>query len=432
MNNKINILLVDDIPENLEIVSSFLFAKGYNVTFTENGFEALNVVAKKDFDLILLDVMMPEIDGFEVCKILKANNKTSHIPVIFLTAKNDTVDIVKGFEVGAVDFITKPFNSSELISRVDTHIELKTSRDYIAKQNQQLKIEITKREEANLKIVEQNEILENLYNNLTASITYASIIQKAVLPTEDYLKSFIPQNFVISLAKDVVSGDFFWMKQINDYIIVAAADCTGHGVPGAFMSMLGVAFLTEITTKANWQNGHTAAQVLNELRQKIKVSLHQNRKKDAISDGMDIALCAFNLSNKTLQFAGANNPLYVIRKNEQTNINELIITLPDKMPISTHLVEKAFTNNVIQLKPNDNLYIFSDGYYDQFGGPNYQKFMKRNFQNLLLEISTKQMSEQREILINTFIEWKGDAEQIDDILIIGMRIEKDYGCVDIF
>jgi len=432
METKINILLVDDIPENLEIVSSFLFEKGYNVTFTENGYEALSVVEKKDFDLILLDIMMPGIDGYEVCKILKSNNKTKNIPVIFLTAKNESDDIVKGFERGAVDFISKPFNSAELISRVETHIELKTSRDVIAKQNQLLQLEIEKRKEANKKIVEQNKTLEELYNNLTASISYASIIQKAVLPTEDYLKSFIPQNFIISLAKDVVSGDFFWMKQIHEFIIVAAADCTGHGVPGAFMSMLGVAFLTEITTKANWQNGYTAAEVLNELRQRVKISLHQNRKKDAIRDGMDIALCVFNLATKTVQFAGANNPLYIVRKNKELNVFELINVCPDKMPISIHLIERAFKNNVIQLKTNDNLYIFSDGYYDQFGGEFGQKFMKRNFQNILIEIAEKEMNTQKEIIINTFLNWKEDREQIDDILIIGMKIEKDYGSVDIF
>ncbi len=432
MDEKINILLVDDIPENLEIVSSFLFIKGYNVTFTENGQEALKVVEKKEFDLILLDIMMPEMDGYQVCKLLKSNDKTKNTPVIFLTAKSESIDIVRGFDVGAVDFITKPFNSAELLSRVETHIELKKSHDLIAKQNLQLKLEIAKRKEANDKITEQNKILEDLYHNLTSSISYASIIQKAVLPTEDYLKSFIPQNFIISLPKDVVSGDFFWMKQINDYIIVAAADCTGHGVPGAFMSMLGVAFLTEITTKANWNKNYTAAQVLNELRQRVKVALHQNRKRDAIRDGMDIALCAFNLSNKIVQFAGANNPLYITRLNKDTQTHELITIHPDKMPIATYLVEKSFKNNIVQLECNDKLYIFSDGYYDQFGGEMGQKFMKRKFQALLISIAQLDMHEQREKLLQTFWTWKGDREQIDDILVIGMKIEDDYGNVDIF
>jgi len=431
MEQKVNILIVDDIPENLEILSNVLISEGYNVTFAENGKEALNISDKKDYDLILLDIMMPEMDGFEVCKILKNKSKTKEIPIIFLTARTETEDIVNGFEIGAVDYISKPFSSAELLSRVNTHIDLKKSKDLIKQQNKLLLEEIEERKKAQELIAKQKKELENKNQNITSSIFYAQVIQNAVLPSDSYLKHYMPESFIINIPKDIVSGDFYWIKQIDDLILVAAADCTGHGVPGAFMSMLGIAFLTEIVINADWKSDYNAANVLDELRNRVKLALHQDRRKDAVSDGMDLALCIFNLTSKKMNFAGANNPAYIIRNNKN-NEKELLILDADKQPISIHLQEKPFDNKEIQLLTNDIIYIFSDGFIDQFGGALGQKYLRKNFKNILLEISDFKLDKQKDLLLKSFYNWKGKKEQVDDVLIIGMKIEENYGDVDLF
>jgi CheY-like chemotaxis protein len=408
MSEKISILIVDDIFENLEILSNILTSEGYNITFAESGRSALNIISRKNFSLILLDVMMPDMSGFEVCEILKKDEKNSDIPIIFLTARTETEDIVKGFELGAVDYISKPFSAKELISRVNTHLYLKKAKDIIEQQKKELEIK---------------------NRNLTSSIQYAKIIQNAVLPSDDFLRHYMPDSFIINLPRDIVSGDFYWIRQIEDLIMIAAADCTGHGIPGAFMSMLGIAFLSEISLNADWKNGYKASDMLDELRIKVKLALHQDRRKDAVSDGMDIALCVIGLTNKQMQYAGANNPLYILRKKEN-DLFDIIIYRADKQPIATHIIENQFTNNEIQLFKEDKLYLFSDGYVDQFGGEDNQKFLRKNFINLLLGIADFDMKKQKKVLLDTFYNWKSDREQVDDLLVIGMKIENDYGEVD--
>lgn len=206
-----------------------------------DGKKALEWTKRKDFDLILLDVMMPEMSGFEVCEHLKANSKTSDIPIIFLTARTDTESIVKGFNLGAVDYVTKPFNKSELLARVSTQVALKKSRDETLKY---------------LKLLKD-------------SVNYAEKIQDAVLPSPEILYDVFPGYFILYKPKDIVSGDFYWINRIKNFIYIAAADCTGHGVPGAFMSMLGITLLNEIVSKSRLDNPN---QILNFLRKKIKAS----------------------------------------------------------------------------------------------------------------------------------------------------------------
>ncbi len=256
------------------------------------------------------------------------------------------------------------------------------------------------------KIYQQKKEIED-------SIYYAQRIQQSLLPSRDFLDRLLPEHFIFFKPRDIVSGDFYWANYIREKLIITAADCTGHGVPGAFMSMLGIAFLNEIVNK---QEQIDASIILNQLRNEIIQALGQTGAEGEAKDGMDMALCIIDPKQKTLQFAGANNPLYHIRKKE------LMETKGDKMPVAIHERMPPFTSHTISLESGDALYLFSDGYADQFGGTRGKKFMYKAFKNLLTEISVKSMSGQAEILEKTMADWQGTYEQIDDMVIIGIRI----------
>jgi len=262
-------------------------------------------------------------------------------------------------------------------------------------------------------IQKQKDEIEIQKQEITDSILYAQRIQKAVLTSSEEIQRILPENFILFLPRDIVSGDFYWMTQKNDYSVFAAVDCTGHGVPGAFMSMLGVSFLNEII---NETSDFKANLILEKLRTLVKKTLSQSIDAET-KDGMDIALCILNNKTNELQYAGAFNPLYLIR-----NYNLLEIK-GDRMPIGIYqYTETDFTNNEIQLQKDDCLYIFSDGYVDQFGGKSGKKLLTKTLKETLLKIHPEPMAKQKEMLQESLHNWKGYYKQIDDILIIGIRI----------
>ncbi len=266
----------------------------------------------------------------------------------------------------------------------------------------------------------QKDQIEKILFELTDSIRYALRIQNAVLPSKQTIKGTIPgEFFVMYKPKDIVSGDFFFVDRRGDWTLVAVADCTGHGVPGAFVSMLCISLLNEIVKQ---QELTRADIILNELREKVIDSLQQKGIQGEQMDGMDISLLLIN--NKTYQchWSGANNPLYVVSSKNQ-KLEEL---KPDKRPIAIYPDMKEFTNHEIVANKGDVFYLFTDGYSDQFGGEKGKKFMSRNFKNLLAENAHKPMKEQEKILDSTIENWKfangADFEQIDDITVLGIRI----------
>ncbi len=270
------------------------------------------------------------------------------------------------------------------------------------------------KKKANTELIAKNKVISYQKQQITDSIRYASRIQKAVLPPEEYVTRIVPQHFILNIPRDIVSGDYYWTTQREDESIIAVADCTGHGVPGAFMSMLGIAFLNEIVNKTATARSH---EILGQLRNNIMSSLHQTGREDEAKDGMDIALIIINLESKMLQYSGAHNSLYIIRDKKLREVKA------DKMPIGISArYDKPFSNHKIQLQKNDMLYIFSDGYMDQFGGEHKKKFGARRFRELLLEIHHKQLGEQKNILEESFAGWKGKYDQIDDILVMGIRV----------
>ncbi len=256
------------------------------------------------------------------------------------------------------------------------------------------------------RIVQQNREIKD-------SIQYAQRIQSAVLPEPHVLQGLVKEYFILFRPRDIVSGDFYWTHRDGNRAIIVAADCTGHGVPGAFMSMLGVSLLSEIVNKDKLFQANL---ILNRLRDYIKNMLGQTGKKDEAKDGMDMALVILDYDKRQIQYAGAYNPLILIRNHE------LLEYKGDKMPIGIQINEKeSFTNHVLEMMPGDTLYIFSDGYADQFGGEKGGKFKIRPFKRLLTEIHKKPMSEQKEILEKILLDWMGDEAQVDDILVIGVK-----------
>ena len=272
--------------------------------------------------------------------------------------------------------------------------------------------------EANEELKVLNEAINKQNHEIIDSISYAERIQAAMLPPESYITELLNENFILYKPRDIVSGDFYWIKQVNQYVVLVAADCTGHGVPGAFMSMLGISYLTEIVQRREITQ---ADQVLNELRKQIKYSLRQHGESDEAKDGIDLALCVLDLKNSMMQYSGANNPMYLIRDvNGKPELKEF---KADHMPLGYYQgKDRAFTNHDIALEEGDTIYLFSDGYIDQKGGKDNKRFMSRSFKKLLLEIQDQGMHDQKDILDKKLSDWKGSNSQLDDILVIGVRV----------
>lgn len=247
--------------------------------------------------------------------------------------------------------------------------------------------------------------------HITDSIMYAKRIQTALIPSLELFSDKM-EHFVLYKPLAIVSGDFYWVSSKDNIQIIIAADCTGHGVPGAFMSMLGVTMLNEIV---NGKNIIMPDQIIGNLREGIIKSLKQVVDEDTVKDGMDIAVCVVDFKENILWFAGANNPLYLVRGGE------LIHYRADKMPVAIHYKMQPFTLHKIELKKDDTFYIFSDGYSDQFGGPKEKKFMSMQLKETIIGMSGKPMMQQGERLNEIFEEWRGDNPQVDDVTLIGVR-----------
>jgi len=303
--------------------------------------------------------------------------------------------------------------------------ELKVKNDKILRANEELTVlneaismQNAQISEANEELTVLNEAISKQRNEILDSITYAKKIQAAMLPPEQYFNEILNDVFILFKPRDIVSGDFYWIKQVNQYVILAAADYTGHGVPGAFMSMLGMSYLNEIVQRREIT---LANEVLNELRKQIRNSLRQHGQAEEAKDGIDMALCVIDEKNRSLQYSGANNPLYLIRN--KNGAPELTEYKADRMPLGYYQGRfNTFTNKDIQLDYGDVFYLFSDGFSDQKGGKEGKKFLSKNFKKLLLEIHSEPLQDQKQILNKTITDWMGDTSQVDDILIIGVRV----------
>ncbi len=305
-------------------------------------------------------------------------------------------------------------------------VQLRENQLLQEKVNRELEEKVRERtfqlSEKNEEIVRQNEeiglqksLIEKKNHNITASITYAKRIQEAMLPKNEQIRQYLPDFFVFFRPRDIVSGDFYFVEKIDSTVVVAVADCTGHGVPGAFMSLIGNDLLNEIVSL-----GRTIEpdQILYQLHRRIRQALRQAQNE--VRDGMDIAVCSINLVEAQIQFAGAKNPLVVVKNGNLEHYKGSL------MPIGGFQKEeeRIFAKQTINLEKGVEtmLYLFTDGFQDQFGGENRQKFMLKNFKNLLLNMHTLPLEKQENTLLTTFENWKNKTDQIDDILVFGIRL----------
>lgn len=276
-----------------------------------------------------------------------------------------------------------------------------------------LNIQIKQKKRANIKLTEQNELISNQKKLITDNIESASVIQRAVMPPDEFVEQELPENFILNMPKDIVSGDFYWMEKRGDNLFVAVADCTGHGVQGAIVTMLGISTLNEIVNKSFDQQ---PSSILQQLKEKVTSTLHAEGEDVKRREGMDMALIKINKSKNEVEFSGAKNPLYLVRNGE------IIVYKADRSPIGYHTKEVTFTTTSVEIQKGDSLYMFSDGYADQLGGKELKKFLGKRFQNVLIEVDKLPMEERKKILVERFDKWRGDYPQVDDIMVMGIKI----------
>ena len=397
------VLIIDDEPKNIQVLASTLSEEGYQIEFTTNGSEAVNWATEDKFDLILLDIMMPELDGYQVCERIKQNKKSAGIPIIFLTARTDQESIVNGFKAGAVDYITKPFKKDELLARVNTHIKLQKSTRKINK----------------------------LYNETLESLRYAKNIQKTILPSPKILNSILPNNFIFYNQRDIVGGDFFWIKKLENKIYLAVGDSTGHGVPGAMMSVLGVSILNNIFFQIK-KNEKASKIVEYFYEQLISYSLSDDSYNN---DSIELGLYIIDVKTKQVQFSANNFQTIIV--SDKPKINSQIL----KTEKTKYIEEKSEKKTVEYLKvlsglmnnegkanveftidTNDKIYLFSDGITDQFGGEKNKKINRKGILNIIKRYCNISILHQEHKIIKEFIDWKGENEQVDDIILLGFSL----------
>ena len=404
-----SILYIDDEENNLTSFKS-TFRRDYHIHVASSGKAGLEIMEKNNIQLVITDQRMPDMSGIEFLERI--------VPLypdcmrMILTGFSDMEAIIQAINKGNIyRYVSKPWNREDLKITIDSALEVYNLKS----QNKHL---IDDLKEANRtleqKVNERTRQLEQQRINITDSIKYASRIQRALMLPSEELEKILPSHFILNKPKDIVSGDYYWVSQKNNMLIIAVADCTGHGVPGAFMSIMGINFLNEIVSQSDTI---IANEILNELRKQLIKSLGQTGRRDEAKDGMEMALCIVDPDNKQIQFSGAFRPMYLIKDEE------LIVIKGDPMPIGKYNEnEMPFTNKEVQFNENDMIYLFTDGYVDQIGGLDRKTFKSIQFKKLLKEIHYKPLKEQKSILEEEHGIWRAGQEQIDDIMILGIRL----------
>ena len=395
------ILYIDDEKDNLTVFYS-TFRRHFEVHLASSGKEGLELMKKHDMHLVIADQRMPEMTGIEFLE--KIIPEYPDCVRMVLTGYSDVEAIIQAINKGRVyRYVTKPWQKEELKITIDQALET----HQLKRQNRKL---VTDLQEANQTL--EKKVKERT-KEITDSIEYASRIQNALLTPGEELDQLLPSYFILNKPRNIVSGDYYWVARKDQKVAVAVADCTGHGVPGAFMSILGMAFMNEILNKLE---AIRASEILNQLRAQVIKSLRQTGRTKEAKDGMEIALCVVDFEKHVLQYSGAFRPLYLFRDNEFFELKG------DPMPIGYyHENNQFFSNQELTFRENDMIYMFSDGYVDQLGGPDRKTYKSKQFKQLLKEIHPKPLAEQKKILESEYENWRSNIGQIDDILIMGVR-----------
>ena len=404
-----SILYIDEAEQSLISFKS-TFSQDYHIYTATSGGAGLEIMEQKTIQLVITDQQMPDMSGIEFLeKILTLHPDCMRM---IMTGNSDKDAIIQAINKGNIyRYVAKPWSKEDLKLGIDSAMEVYNLKI----QNRNL---INYLEDAKLnleqKVMERTRKVEQQRLDITDSIHYASRIQKALMLPSEALDKMIPSHFVLNKPKDIVSGDYYWVSKKSDQLIIAVADCTGHGVPGAFMSILGINLLNEIVSKSDKQH---ASDILNELREKTIKALGQTGKWDESREGMEMALCVVDFKRRIVQFSGAFRPMYMISEGE------LSVIKGDRMPIGFYEEKMvSFSNKELPFKENDIIYLFTDGYVDQIGGLQRKTFKSTRLTKLLKEIGHKPLKEQKSILREEHEIWRAGQEQIDDILILGVEL----------
>ncbi len=438
------ILIVDDEPDLGGMIEQKFRMKvrsgELQFFFAGNGEEALKKLNEDpSIEIVFTDINMPVMDGLTLLNKMREMHMMQKAVVI--SAYNDLTNIRTAMNRGAFDFVTKPIDFDDLnVTLTKALADMKAKKEGMEAKNklqdaliekteaqQQMLLLMQEKEkliteqnillesqvlERTSELFQQKELVEIRNREMLDSIHYASNVQHAMFPPAVRLQHFFPESFIINIPKDIVSGDFYWFGEINGFALVAIADCTGHGVAGALMSMLGISLLNQLAKETERVN---PGEILELLHLRIVDALKQS--ENSLQQGMDIGLAVFSSDRREIIFAGANRPLWLFRNNSCK------IFLPDKQPIGgMQLERKKFTNHKIPVEAGDILYLFTDGYADQFGGKEGKKIMTANFRKMILGHLHLPMPEQHLKLKNHFEQWKTGHDQVDDVLVAGIKI----------
>jgi PAS domain S-box-containing protein len=318
----------------------------------------------------------------------------------------------------------------DVTERVETERKLMHLNEELQNSLENIEEQKSKIETQNAILTKQTELVTYQQEQLTKSINYAQRIQKSILSDSKVLNNHFFDHFLFYQASSIISGDFYFFQEVGNYLVIAIADCTGHGVPGGFMTMLGITFIDEIIRRKDVNSPVTA---MNLLREHIIRSLKQEVGSE-VKDGLDLAMCAINLNTLEMEYAGANIPMYLLKNNndfendifgqkEKIIIEDNLIEFkPDRIPIGFYYLDKPFSKYRVQLKRGDKIYITTDGFPDQFGGKRGRKYLTRNFKKIIHENHHENMNDQKQIFIKKHEDWKRDFDQVDDILVFGLTI----------
>jgi phosphoserine phosphatase RsbU/P len=409
------ILFVDDEEYNL-ISFRAAFRKEYKIFTANSGLAAMQILKEHPIQLVITDQRMPGMTGVEFLTAILP--LYPNLVTIILTGFSDIEAIINAINKCRIfRYITKPWDEDDLRKDIESALQLYNLQNKNRTLLRDLKETNARLEEYNLlleqKVEERTKALEESHSQISASIRYAKTIQEAMLSYNQQFLANFHDHFILYNPRDMVSGDFYWFSKKHNKTIVAAVDCTGHGVPGAFMSLIGNGILSQVVNERGFVEPD---EVLYELQVGVRKALRQHETDN--KDGMDIALCVIDKEAGIMKYAGAKIPLYLFQNGE------LNVIKPDKISIGgMQEGRRKFNKVIIDISVPSTFYLCSDGYQDQFGGLYNKKFMVKRFKQLLYDIHNKPMEDQRILLEKNLSEWMGaDNKQVDDVLVIGVKI----------
>lgn len=414
------ILVIEDEALIRESLCDVLTLNGYETESEPDGEMGLIRAYSLKPDLILCDINMPKISGLNVLKAIRSDDELKYTPFVFLTALSAMTDLRIGMSLGAEDYLAKPFHNKDLLATIS--YQLKKAADLKRIEKEHLRKNLN---DFKVKIKERTK-------GFNDSLNRAKTVQSVILPSAEKMDELFPKHFNYFLPKYTISGDFYWARKLNEVTLIAVADCTGHGIPGALISMASNLSLNNAVD----QFGLTKpAEILTKANELFLDFMNANQS-NVSNDGMDICLCSIDTNLQVIRFAGAKRPLYLITKKNNFKPIDVINNYLELIQEENALYEIKGNNSsigaeypvfqvdeqVFEYTKGDVIYLSSDGYVDQFGGESDRKFKSKRLKDLLLSFQDQSMAEQKDTLAEEFQNWKGDKEQIDDATILGVKL----------